>query len=67
VDDFRRRERVELERRIPLLDGAEEILVPLDREVGIVASLQQQLVAAERDRLVDLPEDFLEAEDVAFG
>ena len=67
VDDFRRRQRVQPERRIALLDGAEQILVPLDRQVGIVAALQQQLPAAERDRLVDLAEDLLEAEDVAFG
>ena len=67
VNDFRRRQRVQLERRIPLLDGAEEILVPLDRQVGVVAALQQQLHAAERDRLVDLPEDLLEPEDVALA
>ncbi len=67
VDHFRRRQRVQLERRIALLHRAEQILVPLERQVGIVAALQQQLHAAERDRLVDLPEDLLEAEDVAFG
>ena len=65
VNHFRRRQRVQLERRIPLLDGAEQILVPLERQIGIVAALQQQLTAAERDRLVDLPEDLLEAEHVA--
>ena len=67
VDHFRRRQRVQLERRIALLDRAEQILVPLDRQVGIVAALQQQLHAAERDRLVDLLEDLLEAEDVALA
>ena len=37
------------------------------RQIRIVAALQQQLPAAERDRLVDLAEDLVEAEDVAFG
>ena len=48
-------------------DRAEQILVPLDRQIGIVAALQQQLVAADGDRLVDLAEDLLEAEHVAFA
>ena len=67
VDDFGRRERVQAERRIARLHRAEQILVPLERQVGIVPALQQQLPAAERDRLVDLPEDLLESEDVAFA
>ena len=65
VNDFGRRERVQAKCRVALLDGAEQILVPLNRQVGVVAALQQQLVAADRDRLVDLAEDLLEAEDVA--
>jgi hypothetical protein len=48
------------------LDGPEQFLVPLNRRIGIVAALQEQLVAADGDRLVDLAEDLLEAEDVAF-
>ena len=52
---------------IALLHRAEQILVPLDRQIGIVAALQQQLHAAERDRLVDLAEDLLEAEHVALA
>ena len=62
-----RRERVELERGIALLDGPEQIFVPGERQVGIVAALQQQLHAADGDRLVDLPEQLVEAEHVAFG
>src|SRR4029077_15645645 len=67
VNHFWRRERMQPERRVPRLDAAEEVFVPLDREVGIVSALQQQLSAAERDRLVDLPEDLIEAEDVALA
>ncbi len=58
---------MQAKRRIALLDGAKEILVPLERQVGVVTALEQQLTAAERDRLVDLAEDLLEAEHVAFG
>ena len=66
VDDFGRRQRMQLERRVALLDRAEQILVPRERQVGIVAALQQQLDAADRDGLVDLAEQFVESEDVAF-
>src|SRR5215207_2189698 len=53
------------ERRISRLHRFEKILVPLDWQVGIVPALQQQLPASELDRLVDLAEDLLEAQDVA--
>ena len=39
--DFWRRQRVQLEGGIPLLDGTEEIFVPGQRQIGIVAPLQQ--------------------------
>ena len=52
---------------IPRLHRAEQILVPLEREIRVVAALQQQLVPADGNRLVDLPEDLLEAEHVAFA
>src|SRR5262249_54504653 len=64
VDDFRRRERMKPERRIPGLDCTEQVLVPLDWQVRVVTSLQQQLTAAEGHRLVDLTEHLLEPEDV---
>ena len=67
MQDLGRRQRVQLEVRVARLHAAEQILVPGDRQVGVVAALQQQLVAAERPGLVDLAEDLLEAEDVAFG
>ena len=67
VDDFGRRQRVQLEVGIALLDRAEQIFVPRQRQIGIVAALQQQLHAADGDRFVDLPEQLVEAEDVALG
>ena len=39
------------------LDRAEEILVVVDAEVGVVAALHEQAGAAERERLLDLLED----------
>ena len=67
VNHFRRRQRVQLEIGIALLDRAEEIFVPRERQVGVVAALQEQLHAADFDGLVNLPEDLLEAEHVAFA
>jgi hypothetical protein len=53
VLDLGRRERVEVD-RVALLDRAEEILVVVDPEVGVVATLHEQPGAAERERLLDL-------------
>ena len=53
------------ERRIPLLYRAEQILVPLDGQIRVVPALQQQLSPAERNRLVDLPENLSETENVS--
>src|SRR5215218_9009638 len=39
------------------LDGAKEILVVVDAEIGMVPALHEQARAAERDRLLDLLED----------
>ena len=56
---------MQLELRVAGFHRAEQILVPLQGHVGIVPALQQQLIPAERDRLVDLAEDLVEAEHVA--
>ena len=66
VNDFRRRERVQLEGGIALLDRAEQILVPRQRQVGIVTALEQQLHAADGHGLVDLSKQLVEAEHVPF-
>src|SRR4051812_13457758 len=55
---------MQLERRIAGLHRAKQVFVPRDRQVRVVATLQQQLIAADGNRLVDLPEDLLEAKDV---
>src|SRR5437773_2008597 len=43
--------------RIAALDRAEEILVVVDAEVRVVASLHQHTRTSERERLLDLLED----------
>ena len=66
MDHFGRRERVQLERGIPAFDGTKQIFVPRERQVRVVPALHQQLHAADRDRFIDLAEQLVEAEDVAF-
>ena len=56
---------MELERRISGFDRTEQILVPRQRQIRVVSSLQQELHAANGDRFVDLPEQLLEAEHVS--
>src|SRR5262245_51317175 len=55
---------MQTEMRITCLDRLEEILVPGERKIGIVPSLQKQLDTAHFDGLVDLPEDLVEAEHI---
>ena len=67
VNDLWRRQRVQLEPGITLLDRAEQIFVPGEGQIGIVSALQQQLHAADGDGLVDFSEQLVEAQHVAFG
>ena len=53
--------------REALLDAAEEVLVPLDLEVGVQAALHQHAGAAQVERLLDLLEDRLLGQNVPFG
>ena len=64
VVDLGRREAVDPD-RIGLLDPAEEPLVELDAEVGMEPSLEQDLVPAERQRLLDLRGELLLREEVS--
>ena len=56
---------MQLERGITALHRAEQVLIPLQRQIRIVSSLQQELNAADGNRLVDLPEDLVETENVS--
>jgi hypothetical protein len=63
--NFRRGKTVQMNSGIALLDGAEKIFVVIDLQIGMQAALKQNAVAAELEHLLDLLENFLEAEDVA--
>ena len=66
VQDLRGRQGVQVD-RVARLDVAEEVLVPLDPQVGVVAALQEQRGAAQVERLLDLAEDHRLRQDVALG
>ena len=66
VLDLGRRERVEVD-LVARLDAREEVLVPLDAEIGVVAALHQHGRAAERERLLDLLVDHRLGQDVALA
>src|SRR5205823_10829036 len=66
VLDLGGREGVEVD-RVARLDRAEEILVEVDPEVGMVSALHQQAGAADRERLLDLLEDDRLREEVALA
>src|SRR5258708_411058 len=55
---------MQLEGRIPCLDRPEQILVPRERQIRVVPTLEQQLNSPYRNRLVDLPEQLVEAEHI---
>ena len=52
---------------VALLDRAEEVLVVVDAEVGVVSALHQDACAADRQRLLDLLEDDGLRKQVALG
>ena len=65
--DLRRAEAVDVDPREVGLDVAEQVHVPVERQVGVQAALHQDLVAAELDRLADLLEQDVAVEDVGLG
>src|SRR5207249_989103 len=70
VDDvlnLRGRESVKVDGRIALLEGAQEVLVPLQGERGMMSSLEQDPGAPHGQRLVDLLEEQLPRVQVPFG
>src|SRR3954462_1562056 len=52
---------------VSLLDRAEQILVVVDAEIGMVAALHQEAGAAECERLLDLLEDDRLRQEVALA
>ena len=61
VVDLRRAEAVDVDLRETPLDVAEQFLVPLDLQIGVHSALQQNLVAAQGDGLLDLPVQLVRA------
>src|SRR5262245_5666268 len=55
------------ELRIAHFDLAEQILVPLERDIRVVTALQEQLHATHAYGLFNLPEDLVETERVALA
>ena len=53
-------------RKLPL-DVAKQLLIPLERECGVQASLHEDLIAADGHHLLDLPKNHVAVEHVAFG
>ncbi|MGP8216298.1 MAG: hypothetical protein ACLQQ4_12080, partial [Bacteroidia bacterium] len=51
--NLRRAEAVNVDLRITLPDGGQKLLVPGQRQFGMHAALQQNLIAPQRDRLLD--------------
>ena len=63
---FARAEAVDVD-RVVALDVAQQVEIPLERDVRIVPALHEDLHAAQRLRLVDLRADLLERERVPFA
>jgi hypothetical protein len=66
VGNLRRGEAMQVYREA-LLDGAQQIFVPLDLQVGMQAALHQDAGAPQVQRFLDLGEDGLVVVDVPFG
>src|SRR5258707_9133087 len=53
--------------RVVAFDVAQQIEIPLERDVGVVPALHQDLHAADRLQLVDLAADLLVRQQIALG
>ena len=67
MDDFRRAEAVDVQPRESLLHVAEQVLAPREVEFRVKAALEENLIAAQGQRLFDLAEELFAPEDVALG
>ena len=66
VGDLRRRQAVKMD-RVPRLDVGKDLLEPADVEVGRQSPLHHDRRAAQGQRLLDLAEDLVAAEQVALA
>ena len=67
MDEFARTEAVNVDRGELLFYMRQQILVPLQRELGMMAALHQDLRAAPREGFLNLPVHFLQRDDVGAG
>ena len=67
VPQLRRAEGVQIHLGEPLLAGPEHFLVPFEFQVRVHPALQQDLIAAEGDGLLDLAEQFVVRHHVSVG
>ena len=64
--NFRRAEAVDVDLRKVALDVAQQFFVPLELELRMQAALHQNLIAAELDRFLNLLQQLVALEHVAF-
>src|SRR6516225_12196168 len=64
---LRRAERMQIHSGKSRLQVAEQVLVPLESKTGVETALHQDLIAAERDRLLDLLIEDFARQDVRVG
>ncbi len=67
VPDFRRTETVHVEGGKMQLDAAEQIFIPIDFQIRIHPALQEDLVAAQADRLFDFAIKFIVFDDITLA
>jgi hypothetical protein len=67
VVDLGGREAVDVDLREAGLDVPEKFLVPLERERGMEATLEEDLISADGDHLRDLVHQHFPVEDIALG
>ncbi len=62
-----RAESVNIHPGVVSLDVLEELFIPLELQMRVQATLHQDLIASESDRLANLLEEHVAVENVSFG
>jgi len=65
--DFRRAETVNINLRIFRLNRPQEVLVPMERELRVETTLQEDLIPSKRESFLDFSEERLVIDDVGLG
>jgi hypothetical protein len=67
MDELARAETVNVQLGEPALNVGQQIKIPLQRELGVVAALHENLRAAQREGFLDLLIHLLVSDDVGVG